>query len=30
MTHMHWVTQGTGTSKDRDEVIQCEACEYGG
>ncbi len=27
MTHIRWVTQGTGTPKDKDEVNKDEDCE---
>ncbi len=29
-SHIHWVTRGTGTPKDRDEVNRREVCECGG
>jgi hypothetical protein len=28
--HIHWVTRGTGTPKDKDEVDKREACECDG
>ena len=30
MTHIHWVTRGTGTPKDKDEVNTCETFECDG
>jgi hypothetical protein len=30
MPRIHWVTRGTGTPKDRDEVNKREVCECDG
>ena len=30
MTRIHWVTRGTGTPKDKDEVNKHETCECDG